>query len=740
MNLLSVTETRIFVLILGATFLSMLSIIYYLSTIDSSTIFLNFSSQSSIILKVPRPITPEDLNYTYFIQPNQEDQKIESELDSLASGNESTKPSNFHSQVLDTERLTTPKLEKNLKISNSLIKCTPKSIGFSDIQVSIYFPQRAFKMCKELNKVDVIQYKSENSVEVKCPSRIGTYFISSPQNTERLGRIEYKPSWESFESKKEINLGDREFIMVKCSNAAKGAWVRHQYNEDSSKRSRSITKSLIESLKTASFTPFSVNMIILDSVSRPHFFRSLKNTIDYLNSQLVNSKDYVVYDFINNNANGENTRPNLVALLLGRDFNQHLAEIKGWNNNEASFDSKYLAIQNTSLWKHYERMGYVTLFEFDTIWNFFCDDIGRQVYTDSKLLNFWNAAKNVFSYTDFIPKPRCFGSKNGHWFLFEYLRKFNKNYKGHNKFTYTHTSIAHENTGKMIKTLDDDLKEGIESLVKYYKETKEDFLIVLASDHGRRVQEWDRSVEGIYENKHPFHLIITKQSVIKRLGKQTHEIITHNTERLISRYDWYLTLQHLAMFPYGNLSPNSYLYQTLKTSLPISSAVSVFLEKIPDNRTCEDVNIKNLDCLCRDFVEIDSGSTFIFNVLEKLALGVVREINKQISAKSKCRSVTYDKVFQAFEFQMKENKDGGNRMFKFRFGVKEDVNARIEVYVYAADPSEFSRLKIKLDGKISIDFIKEYIKGYHAYVESFKRVDLSECTEIIGGEEIVCIC
>ena len=714
----------------------MLSIIYYLSSIDSSAIFLNSSSQSSIIFKFPRPITAEDLNSTYFIQPDQQDL----EIDSLESVNDSTKPSISLSQDLDIKRLKTPKLEKHRKILNHLIKCTPKSTGFSDSQVSMYFPQRYHKMCKELTKVDAIQYKSENSVEVKCPSRLGTYFISSPQDTERLGRVEYKPSWQSFEFTREVNLGNREFIMVKCSNAVKGAWVRHQFDEEASKRSKSITKSLIESLKTSSYTPFSVNMIILDSVSRPHFYRTLKNTVNYLNSQLVNSKDYVVYDFINNNVNGENTRPNLVGLLLGRDFTQHKAEIKGWNNNEASYDAKYFSIQNSSLWKHYERMGYITLFEFDTIWNFFCDDIGRKVYTDSKLLNFWNAAKNVFSYTDFIQKPRCFGSKNGHWFLFEYLRQFNKNYKGHNKFTYTHTSIAHENTGQMIKTLDDDLKEGIESLVKYYKETQEDFLIVLAADHGRRVQEWERSVEGVYENKHPFHLIITKQSIIKRLGKETHEILTHNTERLISRYDWYLTMQHLAMFPYGNLSPHSALYQTLKSSLPIDSAVSVLLEKIPDNRTCEDVKIKNLDCLCRDFIEIDSRSSLIFNVLEKLALGVVREINRKIHAKSQCRKVTFDKVVDAFEFQMKENEDGGNRMFKFRFGVEEDVNARIEVYVYAAESSEFKRLKIKLDGKISAEFNKEELKGYQAYVESFRRVDQNECKGNTVGEEIVCVC
>ena len=740
MSPLKNTERRILALILFVTFLTISSFIYYFSTIHSSTIFLETSQQSSQVFEPSRPSIADDLNSTQLIQPSNQNKELEYDASIVTPTSGSSEQSMAQAQTSDFEQLETFKLEKDRKFSSSSIKCTPKSNGFSDSQASAYFPQRTHIKCKDMTKVDVVRYKVNNSVEIECPYPQGTYFVSSHQNTERLGRVEYKITWQTFPSKKEIDLGDREFIMVKCSNTLKGAWVQHQFNEESSKRSQSIKKSLIEQFKISSYTPFNVHMIILDSVSRPHFFRTLKNTINYLNTDLVNSQDHIVYDFINNNAIGENTRPNLVGMLLGRDYKQHLAEIKGWNNNEDSFDSKYFAIQNNSLWKHYERMGYVTLFEYDTVWNFFCDDIGRKVYTDSKLLNFWNAAKNVFSYADFVQKPRCFGSKNAHWFLFEYLRQFNNNYKGHNKFTYMHTSIAHENTGQMITTLDDDLKVGIESLIKYYKETKEDFLIVLAGDHGRRVQEWDRTIEGIYENKHPFHLLITKQSVIKRLGKETHEILTHNTERLVSRYDWYLSIKHLAMFPYTKLSASSSEYQSIKSYLPTSSAVSVFFEKIPDSRTCEDAKIQNLYCLCRDFVEIDAGSTFVVNVIEKLALGIVNQINKKIVPGSPCATLTYDKIFEVFEFQMKVNEDGGNRVFKAKFGVKEDLNARIEFYVYAADPSEYKRLKMSLDGKISAVSNEEYIKGYQAFVEWFKRVDENNCKEINAGKDGVCVC
>lgn len=740
MSLLKNTEKRILTLIFCVTFLSISSFIYYFSSINSSTVFLDVAQQSSQKLEPVRPSMEDDLNSTKLIKPNDQSSEIESNASPVSSIPESLYQPMSQPQILDGDSLTTFKLEKDRKFSSSLIKCTPKSNGFSDSQASSYFPQRTQMKCRDMTKVDVVRYKSNNTVEIECPSNLGTYFVSSPQSTERFGRVEYKVNWENFNTKKEIDLGDREFIMVKCSNTIKGAWVQHQFSEESSKRSKSITKSLLEQFQVTSFTPFNVHMIILDSVSRPHFFRTLKNTINYLNTELINSQDHIVYDFINNNAIGENTRPNLVGLLLGRDFKQHVAEIKGWNNNEDSFDPKYFAIQNNSLWKHYERMGYVTLFEYDTVWNFFCDDVGRKIYTDSKLLNFWNAAKNVFAYTDFVQKPRCFGSQNAHWFLFEYLRQFNKNYKGLNKFTYMHTSIAHENTGLMIKTLDDDLKEGIESLINFYKETKEDFLIVLAGDHGRRVQEWDRTIEGIYENKHPFHLLITKQSIIKRLGKETHEILTHNTERLVSRYDWYLSMQHLAMFPYTRISPNSSKYQSLKSYLPTSSAVSVFLEKIPDSRTCEDAKIPNLFCLCRDFVEMDAGSTFVVNVIERLAQGIVSQINRQIVAGSPCNTLTYDKIFEVFEFQMKVNEDGGNRVFKATFGVKEDSRARIEFYVYAADPSEYKRLKINIDGKVSAVSSVEYIKGYQTFVEWFKRVDENNCKETNTGKDVICVC
>jgi hypothetical protein len=409
MALLSRIETKILLLIIIVSFLSILPLLFYHYSSELNQTFLILSPDSSSSQKSQKLITAEDLNSTW---------KLSSQR-----FNPSSNPNETFSENGENTLLTTAKLEKDRKINPS-IKCSPKSTGYSDEQASIYFSQKSFTRCKDSTKVEVVKSVENNTISIECPSSSGMYFTSLPSDKERFGRVEYKANWAGFQGTKRVEMSDREFLMVKCSNMLKAAYVRNHFNSEAANRAKSITSSLIKSLGLSSFTPFNLHMIILDSMSRSHFYRNLKTTINYLNNQLVNSKDYVVYDFLNNNAHGENTRPNLVSLLLGKNFQEHVAEIKEFNNNEDAFDTKYQAIQNTSLWKHYERMGFVTLFEYDTVWNFFCDDIGRKVYTDAKLLNFWNAAKNVFAYTDFVQKPRCFGNKNGHWFLFEYLRSF----------------------------------------------------------------------------------------------------------------------------------------------------------------------------------------------------------------------------------------------------------------------------------------------------------------------------
>ena len=161
-----------------------------------------------------------------------------------------------------------------------------------------------------------------------------------------------------------------------------------------------------------------------------------------------------------------------------------------------------------------------------------------------------------------------------------------------------HISVAHEDTCTVYPTVDNDLKETLKEFVEYYENNDEDFVLMIAGDHGKGILN-NIYEEGNLEKFQPLHLVIANQGLINRIGKDTHEILKHNTERLVGRFDWYVTLKHLAVLPYGNLDVESSTYKNFVYNTDSNNnAVSLLLEKIPDKRTCEDINVNDEYCLC----------------------------------------------------------------------------------------------------------------------------------------------
>ena len=56
---------------------------------------------------------------------------------------------------------------------------------------------------------------------------------------------------------------------------------------------------------------------------------------------------------------------------------------------------------------------------------------------------------------------------------------------------------------------------------------EEDYVIILAADHGKHSAEWDKSYEGYLENQLPMHFIFTNKELINRLDAD--DILRHNT-------------------------------------------------------------------------------------------------------------------------------------------------------------------------------------------------------------------
>ena len=106
-----------------------------------------------------------------------------------------------------------------------------------------------------------------------------------------------------------------------------------------------------------------VLLIGIDSMSYPHFQRSMPKTFNYLKNELKNN---IVYSSINKV--GENTLPNIFALLAGvsyegfeSDSTKVNAERKKYDNLDNKFADKYPFI-----FHEYENAGYITGYQVFT--------------------------------------------------------------------------------------------------------------------------------------------------------------------------------------------------------------------------------------------------------------------------------------------------------------------------------------------------------------------------------------
>jgi hypothetical protein len=73
--------------------------------------------------------------------------------------------------------------------------------------------------------------------------------------------------------------------------------------------------------KAKQLRPMTLLVVVFDSVSRAHFYRNFNETAKWLKTKLPD--EFAVYDFINNNAHGTNSEPNIVALLMGYNITVH---------------------------------------------------------------------------------------------------------------------------------------------------------------------------------------------------------------------------------------------------------------------------------------------------------------------------------------------------------------------------------------------------------------------------------
>ena len=456
------------------------------------------------------------------------------------------------------------------------------------------------------------------------------------------GILEERPLWKRFVTSKDLaNYLERyanassthgfNFCFLVCVRIERSGFIEQLFSFPSLHK--------VSGSKSQDEIKFNLNILVLDSVSRPHFYRALPKSVRTLR-EIVHFESYnaTVLDFEMMQSTAAYTFHNIRALMSGKkDFHYsggHVNESYGIDVLFGKFKKLgfYTLLQEDSCW--YDSWG--SLFTdnkyqgkpplgkpgFARRWkafqemvkNYNIDDFGLS-HASCEVLKRYNTT-NQFNH----PRRVCFGGKAFAEHFLDYTESIYDILRSTGKttrfLTYTHLNIGHEISGTRIRQIDDRLSRYLEKMA-----TTEDTLTVVLSDHGPKTTKYSfHTMEGRAEKYDPFLFIIVPEKVARGLGLRTLRALEENQNRLVTTLDL-----HKAFMSLG------------RTGLIGRAGMINWLSDrgifglIPASRTCADLSIKPLAvCKCEGWEKRFPDNDKRFTWLAEYALGNINnDIQKQ---------------------------------------------------------------------------------------------------------------
>ncbi|EDO39325.1 predicted protein [Nematostella vectensis] len=357
------------------------------------------------------------------------------------------------------------------------------------------------------------------------------------------------------------------------------------------------------SSKPRSAHALNVNILLLDSVSRAHFYRSLPKTIALFKEwSESNSAPAEIFDFELFQSVEGHTAENTHALFTGRFLPPHKEE-------------ENLPVEMGYLFGRFAGAGYQTMWQEDlcweALWGLMTDlavweweglrgEMKNNHIHDTGLTH--SSCEMLAQYglnNPFSGPPGdqiCYNGQFQHTYLLNYtldkLRGISRDAHAQAMLSYMSLSVGHDHVGRRIQTLDPALVQYVTSLAHEQKT-----ITVILADHGNTYTEFASTIlEGRFEMFHPHLFVIVPRGVSRILGEEAMAALRANQRRLTTMIDIHHALMALAgPIPKG-VRP-----------------VGIF-GQIPD-RTCNDVELRTPNlCVCEGW---DSPTT---NDTSKLAL------------------------------------------------------------------------------------------------------------------------
>ncbi|KAL1498107.1 hypothetical protein ABEB36_008961 [Hypothenemus hampei] len=321
--------------------------------------------------------------------------------------------------------------------------------------------------------------------------------------------------------------------------------------------------------------PISVLMIVIDSVSRLNFQRTMP-----LTKKFIIENEF--YEFKGYNKVADNTYPNAMAFLTGLNYRDSLntckpTEITGLNN--CPF-----------IWTNYSNAGYTTAYGED--WSQIATfNYLKKGFKDSPTDYYFKPYMDAITYlrTKWQDSmPFCSGPENQGDRILNVASDFASSLRTLPSFGIFWMNTFSHNYITTPMTMD-------ESVMLFFQKLKdlkvmEESIVILLSDHGIRYGEINNTTRGFFEVRLPMNYISLPKWFKNEYPREVRNF-EENTEILTSNYDLYMTLQHILKFSVANYS--------ITSARGCPNCRSLF-EKIPDYRDCSSAGIPKRWCTCNE--------------------------------------------------------------------------------------------------------------------------------------------
>ncbi|XP_038647662.1 uncharacterized protein LOC119963118 [Scyliorhinus canicula] len=379
--------------------------------------------------------------------------------------------------------------------------------------------------------------------------------------------------------------------------------------------------------KPANEHALNVNILLLDSVSRHHFYRVLPKTIDTfikLNTNVF--KTGQVFDFELVQGLKSRTFESLQALFGGESFSPH--------KPFSSFVLPPKSVDFNKTFGHLKKFGYEVLYLEDMCWKWEWGlvkelrALNKKAPFSERIKLFLEAVKRSgidrvdvsYSSCDILqengvkdmfhgPAAVCYNGIHQHTYLLQYIEYFITRFSFLQKplFSFLMLDTNHEDTGLRLKQVDEDLAKHVSFL-----SDQPNTVSFILSDHGNNYGQFvSMTTESQVEVFHTALFMIVPDTAAVILGEKKIQSLYANQHRLISLLDIHHTLQGLLP------SVGAEKGKDLKYGMNADGLLS----PVSLGRTCNSIpRIPPSFCICQDF-EKPAVSDSSFALYAEFALG-----------------------------------------------------------------------------------------------------------------------